>query len=122
MTGGRVVVLGPTGRNFAAGMSGGVAYVWDQDRRFLYNCNMGTVELERVESREDLQELRDLIRLHLEMTGSSVAEHVLSDWYRTVRQFKKVMPIDYKRVLEDRQRHDEEQEVLVRLEGAAKHG
>ena len=99
MTGGRVVVLGPTGRNFAAGMSGGVAYVWDPHERFLANCNLGMVELERVEADEDVDELKQLIELHQNDTGSTVAADILDRWDETLPQFVKVMPTDYKRVL-----------------------
>ena len=99
MTGGRVVVLGPTGRNFAAGMSGGIAYVWDLDGGFLANCNLGLVELERLEADEDEAELRNLIEQHRKNTGSTVADDVLSRWSKGREQFVKVMPIDYKRAL-----------------------
>ncbi len=99
MTGGRAVILGPTGRNFAAGMSGGVAYVWDPEDAFLGNCNLAMVELERIEAEEDAEEVRDLIELHQQYTGSTVARHLLADWDCCVDQFVKVMPVDYKRVL-----------------------
>ena len=100
MTGGRVVVLGTTGRNFAAGMSGGVAYVWAPDReRFLLNLNMGMVEAEPVEAEEDVEELKQLIELHQNLTGSPRAADILDRWDETLPQFVKVMPEDYKRVL-----------------------
>ena len=102
MTGGRVVVLGETGRNFAAGMSGGVAYVWDPRGVFPERCNLEMVELERAESDADLAELKVLIESHLAFTGSSVARRLLDDWHRAVDEFVKVMPSDYKRVLEQR--------------------
>ena len=108
MTGGRVVVLGPTGRNFAAGMSGGIAYVWDPQRDFARNCNLGMVELEAVDEDEDIAELRELIEQHREYTGSTVAAKMLDDWPTSLPQFVKVMPTDYKRVLAERKRHDEE--------------
>jgi glutamate synthase (NADPH) large chain len=101
MTGGRVVVLGRTGRNFAAGMSGGIAYIWDPNDEFLINCNMGMVELEKVESDEDAAELRELIEKHRDFTGSTVANHLLANWEDVLPQFVKVMPTDYKRVLEE---------------------
>jgi len=101
MTGGRVVILGPTGRNFAAGMSGGIAYVWDPNDVFLGNCNLGMVELERVESVEDADELRGLIERHRDYTGSGVAADLLARWDDALSQFVKVMPTDYKRVLEE---------------------
>jgi glutamate synthase domain-containing protein 3 len=104
MTGGRVVVLGPTGRNFAAGMSGGIAYVWDADGELLRNCNLGMVGLERVEQEEDVAELKELIERHHIYTGSTVAQSVLDDWPNVLEQFVKVMPTDYKRVLEERRR------------------
>ncbi|MFP6873323.1 MAG: glutamate synthase large subunit [Verrucomicrobiales bacterium] len=99
MTGGRTVILGPTGRNFAAGMSGGVAYIWDPDNEFEPNCNMEMVELEKVEEVEDIAELQGLIEEHAEQTGSTVAREVLDHWSTTLGQFVKVMPTDYKRVL-----------------------
>ena len=99
MTGGRVVILGPTGRNFAAGMSGGAAYIWDPHDRFLRNCNLGMVELEKVVEDEDIDELRRLIESHHEYTRSPVAADLLDRWSETLGQFVKVMPIDYKRVL-----------------------
>jgi len=99
MTGGRVVVLGETGRNFAAGMSGGVAYVWDRHSKFVNNCNPGMVELEEVEADEDIEELKTLIENHLRYTGSTVARSVLEKWGEALKQFVKVMPTDYKRVL-----------------------
>ena len=102
MTGGRVVILGPTGRNFAAGMSGGIAYVWNPTGDLENLCNPEMVELERLESKNDLAEVRELIERHLSYTGSTVARAVLDDWRRSVRQFVKVMPVDYKRVLEQR--------------------
>jgi len=110
MTGGRAVVLGRTGLNFAAGMSGGIAYVLDVDGDFAKKCNPGTVELEPVEEAEDIAELRELIDQHREYTGSTVAKRVLDDWPDVLRRFVKVMPTDYKRVLEERKRHDEEME------------
>ncbi len=80
MTGGRAVILGSTGRNFAAGMSGGIAYVWDRDGDFSDKCNPGMVDLDPVEDEEDIAELRELIELHREFTGSTVAEQVLDAW------------------------------------------
>ncbi len=104
MTGGRAVILGPTGRNFAAGMSGGIAYVWDPHEQFLVNCNMGMVELEKVDADEDIAELREMIENHQRYTGSTVAAGVLARWDEVLPQFKKVMPTDYKRVLEERRK------------------
>jgi len=109
MTGGRVVVLGPTGRNFAAGMSGGVAYVWDPQERFLENCNLGMVELERVEADEDVEELKSLIEFHQNETASAVAGDILDRWDETLPQFVKVMPEDYKRFLEEKKSKQKQQ-------------
>jgi glutamate synthase (NADPH/NADH) large chain/glutamate synthase (ferredoxin) len=103
MTGGRVVVLGPTGRNFAAGMSGGVAYVLDERKEFAARCNMGMVGFEAL-SEADVNELRELISEHERRTGSPVAARVLADFERLLESeaFVKVMPHDYKRVLAER--------------------
>jgi glutamate synthase (NADPH/NADH) large chain len=99
MTGGRVVVLGPTGRNFAAGMSGGIAYVYDRDRRFEGRCNLELVELEPL-GPEDVQEVQELIKEHVTRTGSLVGRNILAAWDRGQgERFVKVMPRDYKRVL-----------------------
>ena len=102
MTGGRVVVLGETGVNFAAGMSGGIAYVWDPGRRFPDRCNMEMVELERLEDAQERREVRRMIERHLEYTGSVPARTVLADWDKSVDDFVKVMPTDFKRVLRAR--------------------
>ncbi|OFE13421.1 glutamate synthase subunit alpha [Pseudohongiella acticola] len=99
MTGGRVVILGQTGRNFGAGMSGGVAYVWDQDKSFARQCNTESYELEGVSDAADLEELKTLISNHLHYTDSAVAKQILDNWDQAVQQFVKVMPSDYKRVL-----------------------
>ncbi|MCA9405345.1 MAG: glutamate synthase large subunit [Candidatus Omnitrophica bacterium] len=101
MTGGRVVVLGKTGRNFAAGMSGGIAYIWDVDGDFKERCNMGMVELYPVEEEGDINELKGLIGNHYKYTGSTVAKKVLDNWNAAVPQFVKVYPTDYRRVLEE---------------------
>ena len=103
MTGGRVVVLGKTGRNFAAGMSGGVAYVYDPDHSFDYFCNMDMVELGLVEDSVSRKELLELIRQHYLHTGSSLAGRMLDDWQRYVVDFIQVVPIEYKRVLQEEQ-------------------
>ena len=104
MTGGRVVILGPTGRNFAAGMSGGVAYVWDPASEFIEKCNLGMVGLEKVVAKEDVEELRELIEKHRDLTGSTIAIDLLANWSRSLDEFVKVMPTDFKRVLEQRRR------------------
>ena len=104
MTGGRVVILGPTGRNFAAGMSGGIAYVLDEDGLFADRCNLGLVDLEPLVEADDVAEVRALIEKHQRYTGSTVAKRVLDDWAAMLERFIKVMPRDYKRVLEERER------------------
>jgi len=101
MTGGRVVVLGETGRNFAAGMSGGVAYVYDPKHTFDYFCNMDMVELSLVEDSVSRKELLELIRQHYLHTGSALAGGMLDDWHRYIDDFIQVVPIEYKRVLEE---------------------
>ena len=101
MTGGRVVVLGETGRNFAAGMSGGVAYVYDPRHTFDYFCNMDMVELSLVEDSVSRKELLELIRQHYLHTGSALAGRMLDDWHRYVDNFIQVVPVEYKRVLEE---------------------
>ena len=103
MTGGRVVVLGETGRNFAAGMSGGVAYVWDKNHNFDYFCNMDMVEINLVDDTGYRKELHELIRQHYLYTGSKLARTMLDDWNRYVEDFIQVVPIEYKRVLQEEQ-------------------
>ena len=100
MTGGRVVILGETGRNFGAGMSGGIAYVLNQDGGFKARCNLETLDLDPLDD-QDNQELRLLIERHFAHTGSAVADRLLKDWSESVKQFIKVMPRDYKRVLSE---------------------
>jgi len=108
MTGGTVVVLGHTGRNFAAGMSGGVAYVFDAAGTFEARCNLQMVGLERLEDADDLELVKRLVTRHLRHTASQVASRILDDWANTSRQFVKVMPRDYKRVLAAQKRAAEE--------------
>jgi glutamate synthase domain-containing protein 2/glutamate synthase domain-containing protein 3 len=100
MTGGRVVVIGPTGRNFAAGMSGGIAYVYDDSGQFPRLCNHEMVSLEVPDRPEDIDTIRYLLENHLKYTNSPVAKGILDDWQRELRYFVKVMPNDYRRVLE----------------------
>jgi glutamate synthase (NADPH/NADH) large chain len=102
MTGGRVVILGATGRNFAAGMSGGIAYIWDPKAVFATACNLEMVALESVLEEEDIAELQRLISNHASLTGSTVAQRLLDNWSTSISEFVKVMPTDYKRVLEAR--------------------
>ncbi len=101
MTGGRVVVIGASGRNFAAGMSGGIAYVWDKDGTFSKRCNMGMVDLFPVKAGKDLSELRQMIEDHLKHTQSPVARQILEQWDVVAAQFVKVYPRDYRRVIEE---------------------
>ena len=103
MTGGRVVVLGDTGRNFAAGMSGGVAYVWDRKHNFDYFCNMDMVEINLVEDSVSRKELLELIRQHYLHTGSALAGRMLDNWNHYCEEFIQVVPIEYKRVLQEEQ-------------------
>ena len=103
MTGGRVVVLGQTGRNFAAGMSGGVAYVWNKDGNFDYFCNMEMVELSLIEEASYRKELHELIRQHYLYTGSKLARTMLDNWPRYADEFIQVVPIEYKKVLQEEQ-------------------
>jgi glutamate synthase (NADPH) large chain len=100
MTGGRVAILGGTGRNFAAGMSGGVAYVLDEAGDFYKHCNIEMVLLERVEETRDVEELHDMIKRHVAYTGSAIGDRLLSDWESSLTKFVKVIPKDYKRMLE----------------------
>jgi glutamate synthase (NADPH/NADH) large chain len=100
MTGGRAVILGPTGRNFAAGMSGGIAYVYDPEDIFLARCNLAMVELEKVVDPGDISELKELIQEHQKLTGSTVAKAILADWNTSLTRFHKVMPIEYRKALE----------------------
>ena len=99
MTGGNAIILGPTGRNFAAGMSGGVAYVYDPKGTFKENCNLELVDLDPLESAEDEELVHSLISEHQSRTDSTVAAAILGDWFKAKRAFVKVFPRDYKRVL-----------------------
>jgi glutamate synthase (ferredoxin) len=99
MTGGRVVILGNTGRNFAAGMSGGIAYVLDENDDFDIRCNKEMVELESITDDDDVALVKDLLSKHVQYTKSSVAENILDNWSAYQEKFVKVMPRDYKKVL-----------------------
>ena len=101
MTGGRTVVLGKTGRNFAAGMSGGIAYVYNPDGDFDYYCNMEMVELSLIEDISDIRELHDIISNHYKHTSSPLAKRLLDNWMNEINSFIKVTPIEYKRVLQE---------------------
>jgi glutamate synthase (NADPH/NADH) large chain len=101
MTGGRVVVLGTTGRNFAAGMSGGLAYVWDKNHDFDYYCNMDMIELDLIEDKAGRDELHGLIEKHYKYTGSALAKKMLDNWEQYVGEFIQVTPIEYRRILQE---------------------
>jgi len=107
MTGGYAVILGRTGRNFAAGMSGGIAYVLDEEGHFANHVNMEMVELEDMSDPEDQQRVRQLIEHHVEYTGSARGQSVLDNWDQAIEKFVKVMPIDYKRALEELRREEQ---------------
>jgi glutamate synthase domain-containing protein 3 len=100
MTGGRVIVLGRAGRNFAAGMSGGIAYVFDEKGEFPANCNKEMVDLEELNDPAEIEEVKAMIKRHAEYTQSAVAQRVLADWAAALPKFVRVMPKDYKRVLQ----------------------
>ena len=119
MTGGAVVVLGKTGRNFAAGMSGGIAFVYDQEGDFEVRFNSGLADLEPVSDPEDIATLRRMIVMHLEYTGSGPAKNILDHWDQALLRFKKVMPRDYRRILDERERREREDD---REPEAARHG
>jgi glutamate synthase (NADPH/NADH) large chain len=103
MTGGTVVILGETGRNFAAGMSGGVAYIWDVNNTFVRNCNMEMVLLDTIDEDEQRM-LKKLIKNQQDLTQSDVAAHILGYWATAFKQFIKVMPVDYKAVLDKKKK------------------
>jgi glutamate synthase (ferredoxin) len=120
MTGGRVVVLGRTGRNFAAGMSGGIAYVLDVDGDFKRRCNFGMVELESLDQPDDIELVGNLIERHVAVTGSAYAARLLASWREVQARFIKVMPKDYRRVLlaEARARREGREPTFAELVGA----
>ena len=101
MTGGKAIILGPTGRNFGAGMSGGEAFVYDPNKELERKCNLDTFELEELKNENDLIGLKELIEKHYKYTDSEVAKNILNDWDNQIDNFVKVMPTDYKRVLEE---------------------
>jgi glutamate synthase domain-containing protein 3 len=107
MTGGVVVVLGRTGRNFAAGMSGGIAFVNDEDGDFKIRFNPGMADLEAVTDTQDISTLRSMIEAHAQHTGSSPAKRILAQWDDALPRFKKIMPRDYRRVLQERRKKQE---------------
>lgn len=113
MTGGCVVVLGSTGRNFAAGMSGGVAYVLNAKNDFDYYCNMEMAELSLVEDLSDVRELKSLISKHQQYTNSELAKQILDNWDLYVEQFIKVVPIEFKKVLQERKMAELNRKIAV---------
>jgi glutamate synthase (NADPH/NADH) large chain len=121
MTGGRAVILGKTGRNFAAGMSGGIAYVLDTDRNFDYFCNKGLVELLPVEERADILELQELISNHMLYTQSSLASAILTSWEEYLPRFVKVIPFEYKKVLEQQKLRELERKLQLTSETTTIH-
>jgi glutamate synthase (ferredoxin) len=125
MTGGKVVVLGPTGRNFAAGMSGGIAYVLDESLQFPRHCNMEMVKLHKLEDEEEIALVKGMIRKHVQYTQSARGQHVLKRWKEMVPCFVKVYPNDYRRMLETQKRFrlkglSEEEAVMAAFEENAK--
>ena len=111
MTGGVVVVLGKTGRNFGAGMSGGIAFVYDKDGDFKDRFNPGLADLEEVTDGEDKEILQRMVEGHVRFTGSELARKMLADWANCLPRFKKIMPRDYRRVLEERKLRGAEEQV-----------
>ncbi|MGE5597638.1 MAG: glutamate synthase-related protein, partial [Hyphomicrobiales bacterium] len=120
MTGGRVVVIGKTGRNFGAGMSGGIAYVYDPDCTFKDHCNLEMIDLEPLVEEEDLELVQGLMARHLEYTGSTVAEGLLRDWPASAQRFVKVMPKEYRRVLNEQQQARQVESKTGHTVGAAR--
>jgi glutamate synthase (ferredoxin) len=110
MTGGVAVIIGPTGRNFAAGMSGGVAYVLDEAGDFPSRCNREMVDLEPLVDLDEVELVRDLLIQHAGYTGSTVAARLLSSWDQTIEKFVKIMPLDYRRVLEEQKKAEAQAE------------
>ncbi len=121
MTGGRVVVLGKTGRNFAAGMSGGIAYVLDETRNFDYYCNKGLVELSPVEDKVDIKELQEMISKHLTHTQSSIAAKILTNWEAYLPMFVKVIPFEYKKVLEEQKLKELQKKLQMTEDDPSRH-
>jgi glutamate synthase (NADPH/NADH) large chain len=113
MTGGTAVILGPVGRNFAAGMSGGVAYVFDPDEKLPEYINPGMVEILELDV-EDEERLLEMVRMHMQTTGSAVARDIITDWSRSRRQFVRVISPTYRRILELRKDRDRLSEEVVR--------
>ena len=121
MTGGRTVVLGKTGRNFAAGMSGGIAYVLDESGNFDYFCNRGLVDLGPVEDKADIKELQGLINNHLLHTQSTLASKILTNWEEYLPMFVKVIPFEYKKVLEEQKLKELQKKLQLTEDDPSRH-
>ena len=121
MTGGRVVVLGKTGRNFAAGMSGGIAFVLNVDGNFDYFCNKGLVELTPLEDKNDIRDLQEMINQHLLHTQSLLAAKILTNWDEYLPKFVKVIPFEYKKVLEELKLRELERKLQLTEDNPALH-
>ncbi|UBM62407.1 glutamate synthase large subunit [Candidatus Sulfidibacterium hydrothermale] len=121
MTGGRVVVLGKTGRNFAAGMSGGVAYVLDENHDFAYYCNKGLVDLLKIDNMQDVKELQDMINKHLLYTQSSLAARILTRWDEYLPKFVKVVSFEYRKILEEEKLKQLEEKLKQAEDNPARH-
>jgi len=121
MTGGRVVVLGKTGKNFAAGMSGGIAYVMDLAGDFDYYCNRSLVDLGPVEEKADIKELQELINNHLLYTQSSLAAKILTSWEEYLSKFVKVIPFEYKKVLEEQKLKELQKKLQLMEDDPSRH-
>jgi glutamate synthase (NADPH/NADH) large chain len=118
MTGGRLIVLGKVGRNFAAGMSGGIAYVLDNDANFAYFCNLSMVELSSVLDHDDQDFLKIWLEKHVQYTGSEIAMTVLDNWNEYLPKFVRVLPLEYKRYLEERKLAEIDRQLAYVREGA----
>jgi glutamate synthase (NADPH/NADH) large chain len=121
MTGGRVVVLGKTGKNFAAGMSGGIAYVLDMAGDFDYYCNRGLVDLSPVDEKSDIKELQELINNHLLYTQSTLASKILTHWDEYLPKFVKVIPFEYKKVLEEQKLRELQKKLQLTEDDTTRH-
>ncbi len=111
MTGGRVVILGEIGKNFAAGMSGGIAYIYDENATLKQRINNEMVDLESIEEKKESDEVKLMIEEYIKYTNSKEAKILLNDWNTTLSKIIKVMPVDYKRVLANMPRAKDEQDV-----------
>jgi glutamate synthase domain-containing protein 3 len=113
MTGGRVVILGEIGKNFAAGMSGGIAYIYDENDSLKQRINTEMVDLDKIEEKKESDEIKVMVENYIKYTDSKEAKKLLDDWDATVSKLIKVMPVDYKRVLANKPRAKDEQDVTA---------